>query len=186
MDAARGDVMNNLQSHMGRFLERTETPSGDFDKAWSNSWGAAVQHNPTYLPAATSGERNQVRNGVRVAVEQLSSSYQRCVDEAAHEENISNLADDISKQFGPLLMGGRFRIGTSQKVFNLYLKFLWCFGSIPEPPHCPLDRRVQERAKLPRIIKWTGLDNISEYHGVMQTLRRNDQTLAVWELLYGW
>lgn len=178
--------MENLQSHMDRFLERTKTPSGDLDKAWSNSWGAAVQHNPTYLPAATYEERNQLRKGVRIAVEELSNSYQRGVEEAAHEENISKLADDISRRFGPCLSGGRFRIGTSQKVLNLYLKFLWCFGSIPEPPHCPLDRRVQERAKLPRVTKWTGLDNISEYHSVMQALRRNDESLAVWELLYGW
>ena len=44
-----------------------------------------------------------------------------------------------------ILKDNVFRVGITQKAFNLYLKYLWCLGLRwieHEPPHCPFDRIV--------------------------------------------
>lgn len=179
-------MQQDLAVAMTRFLDRTKTQPGDCNKAWANSWAAAVQHNPTFTPEATSSEREALRSYVRSEVARLSEACVEPVDEPTHERNIVDLSDAVSERFRSILRGGRFRVGTAQKVFNLYLKFLWCFGSIAEPPHCPLDRVVQKRAKVTSVVNWTTIDDLDVYRAAMNSLRRDDHRLAVWELVYGW
>jgi hypothetical protein len=35
-----------------------------------------------------------------------------------------------------------YKYGVAQKLLNLFLKYLWCLGTIAEPPHCPVDRII--------------------------------------------
>lgn len=176
----------DLTTAMHSFLERTQTPMANQEKAWSNAWAAGLQHNPTYTPETTMTQREEIRGFVRNAVEELSVKYAQRISESEHEDHIVYVAHDTSSRFKDHLRGGRFRIGTSQKVLNLYLKFQWCFGSIPEPPHCPLDRIVQQRAKIKTPMKWTSIDDISEYRHAIDSLRSPNYSLAVWELQFGW
>ena len=59
----------------------------------------------------------------------------------------------------------------SQKVFNLYLKFLWCLGFIAEPPHFPVDRIIQQKLKIKLIKPWTKFTSVDEYMLVINHAR---------------
>jgi len=72
------------------------------------------------------------------------------------------------------LVGNKLRIGITQKLVNLFLKYLWCtdYAATP-PPHCPFDGRVIEELRifspedreLADIAKrgWTKIDIIDDY-----------------------
>ena len=74
--------------------------------------------------------------------------------------------------------------GVSQKILNLLLKYKWCIDDYPEPPHFPLDRRIQEILNLNPIISWTQITTSEEYMKIINKVRalKNDKTLAQFEL----
>lgn len=107
----------------------------------------------------------------------------RTVSEIEHEANIIALADALSAGHGDILINRRFRIGTSQKALNLYLKFLWCLGKLPNVPHhCPVDRVVL--SDIPLNGSWTQLDDISTYRNWVSSIRQTAGAISVpeWEL----
>jgi len=77
-----------------------------------------------------------------------AKKYSQSVSDAEHFEAIGRIAQTLSARHGSILKGGRFRYGTAQKAFNLYLKFLWRLGQIPTPPHCPVDGIVLSAAGI--------------------------------------
>jgi hypothetical protein len=84
----------------------------------------------------------------------------------------------LSSQFGAYLIGGRLRFGTSQKAFNLYLKYLWAMGEAEMPPHCPIDSVVLNRVGIDAC--WTKSDSCEEYMDWINEIRKH-LTLAKWE-----
>ena len=78
----------------------------------------------------------------------------------------------------------RIRIGSAQKALNLFLKYLWCIGEAPEPPHCPFDFQII--SKLPPAVRcnWTELDSIETYRALVAAAKTAaaGQSLAEWEL----
>lgn len=50
------------------------------------------------------------------------------VSDEHHCDAIARIADTLSSEFGEILAEGRLRFGTSQKAFNLYLKYLWALN----------------------------------------------------------
>lgn len=176
-----------------RFLRETKTETGDLNRAWSNAWGAALAHNPTYAPNASEDMKKQLRQQARAKVAEIANHYRNRIGERDHEQNILNLSHSLSAEFSEILRGGQFRIGTAQKLLNLYLKFLWCFAEVAEPPHCPLDRVVQENAKVRPVVNWTQINSVEEYHDAIHSLREavcrlgfSGMALAEWEIRYGW
>jgi hypothetical protein len=73
------------------------------------------------------------------------------------------------------------RIGIAQKAVNLYLKFLWCYGWIPEPPHCPIDRTVLE--EVGDNSSWTKIKDIPEYVEKIKKIeaKKGDKSFSEWE-----
>jgi hypothetical protein len=73
------------------------------------------------------------------------------------------------------------RFGTSQKAFNLYLKFLWRLGYIPAPPHCPVDGVILRSAGISG--SWTQSNSSAEYLRWINALRQHagPKSLAEWE-----
>lgn len=68
----------------------------------------------------------------------------------AHISHIVALQKAVTDEHGDNLAGGKLKFGRAQKLLNMYLKYLWCAGKMPEPPHCPFDdiiinRKLQER-----------------------------------------
>lgn len=194
------------------FLARVNVKKGDREKAWSKSWAASVQTRGKssadgqtgaiyakeatgIKPAKPLARRAALQSSANRIVVSIAQCYNDPPSDVEHELNIERISNRLSAEFSPLLNRGRLRIGTAQKFFNLYLKYLWCFDEIVEPPQCPLDRVVQYRAGLPaaQIVSWSKLDDITEYHGAIERLRKmaasrpsERMSLAQWELLYGW
>ena len=133
--------------------------------------------------------RESAKQLVRDFVDQR---YNTSVSGDAHSENLEELAAQISAICPNILRNenenGRFRIGTTQKFVNLYLKYLWAGNKIPEPPHCPFDRIILVN-KLCIQAAWTQMDNIGEYKKwvdkVACLVAKNKQysSIAEWELV---
>jgi hypothetical protein len=82
------------------------------------------------------------------------------------------------------LKNGRFRIGIAQKALNLYLKYLWCVGLIPMPPHCPFDSSIIGHLPECMNFNWTAIDSIDDYQKLVNSARKkaDDKPIAEWEL----
>lgn len=147
---------------------------------------ATVQRARIYAPDSSEASREAFRRSLWEQLDLLTSGYRQPVGEAEHVENIRRLATRLTRSHGPALREGRVRIGPAQKALNLMLKYHWCAGWIPEPPHCPLDAIII--GMLPRNLQrnWTDLDSVSDYRELMRAARARAEaercSLAQWEL----
>lgn len=166
------------------FLNRVKVAS--IRDALRNSLVAAFQHNPIYKPEIQQFDRKPLRKAFRNKLQQIGSLYSQPVTEESHIDNIVDMADSLSSRFGYLLKNNRFRIGTSQKAINLFVKFLWCLNdNCPTPPHCPIDRKILDEVSIDG--SWTKLDSIIAYQDWIQKIRehvrlKNYESIAEWEL----
>jgi hypothetical protein len=124
---------------------------------------------------------------VRSRLPELGPKYREGgVSDPEHVQNIEGLANDLTARFQAILHRQRFRIGISQKLLNLYLKYQWVLGWIPEPPHCPFDFDVISKLKLPQRINWTELDSREDYLILVSAARKialqAGLSIASWEL----
>ena len=133
---------------------------------------------------STDQKREAFRSDLQKRLEQIAEGYKRKVLKGVHVKNIRKLARHLSNRHKDLLHDGRFRIGTAQKALNLYLKFLWCLGKIPEPPHCPFDSRIIAKLSAYKGPSWTILYKVTDYKKLIKAAEEEAQgtSLAVWEL----
>lgn len=125
------------------------------NEIWTLTFGAAFQRANIYENTFPEIEKVYFKQKLRGMVENvILHDYQKPVDDNRHIENIYRLSE-FSKNFAPILRNGQINFGVSQKLLNLYLKYQWCLGFIPEPPHFPVDRRIQETLRLLPVVSWT-------------------------------
>ncbi|MGO9125849.1 MAG: hypothetical protein ACLP6G_13295 [Terriglobales bacterium] len=167
--------MGRMDEHQEHFLR---------DEFFSLTLMATVQRAHVYVPNADAKAKANFQRALRSSLERLEPTYRDVVSEEDHTRNIVALSEELSKHHADALAGKRFRVGTAQKALNLYLKYLWCIGKVPTPPHCPFDFGVI--AKLPecRGISWTALDDPTQYRKLVTAARAKagSMSLAVWEL----
>jgi len=146
---------------------------------------ATVQRARIYGRDATEHGRMSLHKGLRHALETTARDYTHSVAEPDHLRNITSLADRLSSDCMGALRGGRFRIGPAQKALNLFLKYLWCAGWIPVPPHCPFDSIIIGQFPASQRRNWTDMDSIKDYQDLVAAAHRlaGTQPLAHWELL---
>jgi hypothetical protein len=114
----------------------------------------------------------------------------KTIDEKGHIAKIKELSDILSSKYSKILYNGRFRIGISQKVINLFLKYMWSIGKIDVPYHCPIDNiikiKVLKGLKNITLKDWTELDNIKDYLKYIELIRiksiNSNISIAEWEL----
>lgn len=138
---------------------------------------------PVYAKGVKFNKRAKEKKFFREFLEKLEYIYvMGGVTEEQHIEFIQKTSDDISKVLGDKLHDGRFRIGIAQKLINLHLKYLWITGYIEEPPHCPIDGIVRDKAKI--SYNWTTNDSIESYMQAVNDLKKvaSARSLSVWEL----
>ncbi|QZP30837.1 hypothetical protein [Pseudomonas sp. DR48] len=138
---------------------------------------------PVYAKGIKLHQRTKEKKVFRGVLEKLENMYVKGnVAEEQHVEFIQRTADDVSKALGNKLHNGRFRIGVAQKLINLHLKYLWATGHIEEPPHCPIDGIIRDKAKI--SYDWTTNDSIEAYKQAVEDLKKvaKARTLSVWEL----
>lgn len=154
------------------------------DEFHSLTLNAVVQRGKVYEPGLAQEQRSPFHRSLRSVLDRLAPTYQYAITEEEHVRNIEHLSEELSAKHAGVLLGARFRIGSTQKALNLYLKYLWCVGEIPAPPHCPFDRWVIDLLPGYRDVCWTKLDDIETYKRLVQAARTQASglSLPVWEL----
>jgi hypothetical protein len=145
---------------------------------------ATFPRSKTYREDAKDGDRARFKEALRERLIGLAQQYTGDVDNDSHIKNIEHLANGLSKEFAQVLEGGRFRIGSAQKALNLYLKYLWCTGQIPMPPHCPFDNIIIGKLSGCDNINWTTLDKVADYRRLVIAAQGEAGIIPIaqWEL----
>ena len=158
--------------------------------AMTESLKSALQQrqNTVYSRPEFGDERTRFRNALAQVIRSEAARYRQPsrVLDAVHCEAIRRISDGLSIRFGHIfLTKRRFRYGTAQKAFNLYLKFLWRLGALGagKPPHCPVDGIVLASAGL--FGKWTHSDDQQEYERWIDGIRKVALPLDLPEWEYG-
>jgi len=151
---------------------------------FSMTLAAATQRSGLYKPKTPDKARRPFHESLRDLLEELAKGYTVPVGEEIHIRNIKRIASEISAKHQDVLADGEMRIGLAQKALNLYLKYLWCLGEIPEPPHCPIDGIVLKRVPGCQDVCWTQLDSLDEYRRIIAAAKiaAKGVSLSVWEL----
>ena len=155
------------------------------DEFFSLTLRALAQRGKLYRKGSNEKSRAAFRNSLRSWLERVTvEQYKDPVADDLHFENIQKFADEMSAAHSDALNGGRLRIGSAQKALNLYLKYMWCSGQIPEPPHCPFDYMVLKYIPQCKHIKWTQLDSMERYKQLVKDARSQagQVSIAQWEL----
>jgi hypothetical protein len=159
--------------------------------AMTETLKAALQQrqNKVYSRDEVGNERLTFRLELARMMRDESKPYIQRVQPASDDEHcaaIRRISESLSTRYRQILKGGRFRYGTAQKAFNLYLKFLWRLGALGalgegKPPHCPVDGIVLNTAGL--TGSWTWSDDEQEYRRWISEIRKKalPRTLADWE-----
>jgi hypothetical protein len=166
---------------------QTEQQAFLIEEIWLLTFGGAFQHTGIYKPNTKEKERAYFRNMLRGCVENtIITQYKTQVtDDIIHLQNIQDICK-FTEVFTKVLKAP-INIGVSQKLLNLALKYYWCLGIIPEPPHCPVDRIIQQRLYKQPLVNWTQLTCSDTYMQIMQDIRTKAkadmQSIAQWELV---
>lgn len=158
------------------------------NEIWTLVFGAAFQRAYIYSESASDARRNEFKIQLKDFIEDEILPF--------YKEN-SNIPDDVhikhiiqisnhSSTRGGILNNNRLNFGISQKLLNLLLKYKWCLFDYPEPPHFPLDRRIQEKLMFPVITPWTRITDPEEYLNIINQVREmaNGVSLARFELTH--
>ncbi len=153
--------------------------------AMRNSLKAALQRNKTYVKDISQTDRQRFRSSWASLITESAKIYSTpLADDKQHCETIAKISEKLSQDYAHILVGGYLRFGTSQKAFNLYLKFLWRLDieNFPAPPHCPVDGVVLKAANLQG--SWTKCNSVEQYMKWIAAIRKQltiHSTLAEYE-----
>ena len=143
---------------------------------------AAFAHNKVYKDNVAENEKMQFRSDIKSFLIKLEDKYKNKITESEHLVILNKLKKDIENVGRVILNGSLISFGTVQKILNLYLKYLWCLGSIAEPPNCPIDRIILNKVKDYKTT-WTKMGE-KEYCIAIAKIKsvKGDRSIAEWEL----
>ncbi|WP_108422845.1 hypothetical protein [Flagellimonas amoyensis] len=169
-----------------------------YNEIWTLTFGAAFQRANVYVKGAKDDYKKNFKKYLQEYIEtNILPEYQNNsrIDDLTHLKQIKRISEASDKyRKSAILSNHKLNFGVSQKLLNLLLKYVWCLFGYPEPPHFPLDRRIQESLidlarnsnVSPRaIISWTQMTESDDYMAIIEYIRSNflnDQTLAQFEL----
>nr|MBI3614129.1 hypothetical protein [Nitrospirota bacterium] len=164
-----------MNAHQERFLK---------DELFSLTLMATVQRANVYAKRSPDKGRKAFRAALQALLEEIAQAYGQEVLEETHIRNILELSRRLTSVHSKVLRSGRFRIGPAQKALNLYLKYLWCLGAIPRPPHCPFDFQIIKKLPTYTGPSWTALETEADYRNLIKAAKATAQSdhLADWEL----
>jgi hypothetical protein len=157
------------------------------NEIWLLTFGGAFQHVKIYKPNIKEKDKTTFRIALKNFVtEHIIPQYKEPVVEFSHILNLEGIVV-FSEDWHEILNNGKLLIGVSQKLLNLALKYYWCLGEIAEPPHCPVDRIIQQKGlKSKNLVNWTTMAHIEEYLQIMHKIKlaaeEKGQSIAEWEL----
>jgi hypothetical protein len=165
---------------------------------YSLSLKAAISRNKIkiYQNNTSDKDKEKFRENLKKLIFKYSENYLQHVPEEKHCKAIVDISSKISDAHSEILINGRFRIGNSQKLLNMFLKYLWCVGLVKLPPHMPIDgivlnkfksRFKDEKHKNIKILdmNWTEIDDIEKYKEIIECIKQHqvEDSLAEEELL---
>ncbi|MCG2419360.1 hypothetical protein K8089_10025 [Aequorivita sp. F47161] len=162
-------------------------PQQDFlkNEIWMLTFGGAFQRNKVYAVKVSEKQREVFRKELRSYFEkEILPAYDKRVEHDAHCAMIEKIVTDSSK-YESILEEGNLSVGTAQKLLNLVLKYYWCLGLLPEPPHFPIDSRIQSCLPVKNRMSWTKITSLDEYQTIIDCAKeqlKEGETLARWEL----
>lgn len=157
-----------------------------YAEVFSMTLAATTQRSRLYTSNLSETDRRPFRQSLKEVLESTAALYTKTISEETHIKNILKLVVKLTREHSALLEGGAMRFGHAQKALNLYLKYLWCLGKLPMPPHCPIDSIILR--KIPGFTqeRWTKLDSAQRYQDIIASAKmKADEkglSLAVWEL----
>jgi hypothetical protein len=135
---------------------------------WLLTIGGGFQRANVYINGATGKERLEFRKELHREVKQIAAEYKVAVSESRHIDNINRICGLEHS----VLANGSLNFGISQKILNLYLKYLWCLGEISTPPHFPVDRTIQILLKYKPVVNWTEIDSLEQYMLIIEHAKK--------------
>ncbi len=142
------------------------------EQLWICTVGASFQRTNVYKEDVSQEERIAFRNDLFETVKKLLPAYRKSTPrDSTHISNIK-LLQSASAGHKKILIGGKLTFGVSQKLLNLYLKYLWCAGMTKTPPHFPVDRIIQQRLKMNLVVSWTTVMKEKEYLLIINEAKR--------------
>lgn len=160
------------------------------DELWALSVAGAFQRANIYKPDINDENKKEFKKALKNELELLvQKQYSNPVNENIHIENIYALSA-YSKKFSKLLKNGEFNFGVSQKILNLFLKYIWCLKLIPTPPHFPVDRMIQiklnslaseKNLKIRKVTPWTQFEVENQYLEIIrfaESMKKNDHKFS--------
>lgn len=144
------------------------------NEIWTLIYSGAFQRAGVYRGNVTQIKKQELKFSIRSYIENnLQSMYiNKRIDDQTHINNIYALSES-TRIYSKFLKGGKLNFGVCQKILNLYLKYLWCLDEITDPPHFPVDRRIQEVLKINPIMPWTTFKDHKNYMIVINKAREN-------------
>ena len=173
-----------------QFLERYN-PLCSVDAALDQAINVSVLRNPTYTIGLNGTEKIIFRNYWRERLIEIGRLFSIPKDRNFYLDNIQILKTEMNNRFYNSLQPLRrnydngFRIAHSQKSISIYLKHLWCMSLIPEPPCCPIDRRILIISGINSRISWTRINQLAEVQDILNQFtnvaNQNNLSLSNWE-----
>ena len=162
------------------------------NELWQLSIAGAFQRAGIYRPDADELIKTKFKQELKEDLESfIAEQYFQPCSEEQHLKNITKLSEH-TKEYSGLLKGGQLNIGVSQKVLNLFLKYVWCLKLIPTPPHFPVDRSIQvilnKQAKdlglaTTPLQAWTQIQSLDDYLKIIELAKRVQQSTTAYQSL---
>lgn len=155
------------------------------NEIWMLSFGGAFQRNTIYKEGVHEKERKAFRELLQLYVEdKILPTYKNTLDDKNHGAMIVAITEHATLH-KDVLNNDALNVGTAQKLLNLLLKYYWCLGWLPEPPHFPVDSQIQKNLPAASRKSWTSISSFNEYDAIIAAARqqlKKGETLAQWEL----
>jgi hypothetical protein len=152
------------------------------NEIWILTFGGAFQRANIYQSKDQDEQKKGVfKKAIRAFIENtiLDDYRTNVVCDEPHIANIKKVSD-YSCNFLEIFQEGQINFGIAQKMLNLYLKYMWSLGHIPEPPHFPVDRIIQIilnkefkaiKIKGLKLESWTQFTDEAHYVKVIKSAR---------------
>jgi len=153
-----------------------------------NSINAALARNPVYADGADLAMKQNFKSACKQRLTELGIRYYAWEwDLPRYCQEIVSFSDAISRASAVVLRDQRLKIGTSQKMISLYLKYLWLDGDPSKKPiGAVLDRGILVESGYQNPPAWTQLDDVEIYSNIQLCISRKAESEgygsgAVWE-----
>jgi len=142
-----------------------------------NAVNAALQHAGVYAAGADAQLKREFKEGAKKWLTEFGNKYDRkTITETSWCDAIADLSTHLADGYGDYLNDARVRIGVSQKMISLYLKYRWLLGEEAKRPlYAVVDRGIMLSAKVFNPPNWTKLDDMKEYLKVVKKIEEYAQ-----------